>query len=152
MFSTGLVCAQEENTTSVGSDPVFIAIQHAQSGSIPEVNATAYMLELNDVSDKTTLFSERPNRIFTSINTSDFVNKWSAGPDSFIEDPPNAALLLIDDVEGDMVIVELLNPEYDTSTNTLRFEATSLDGTSIDMASEFGQAALVIDAFPTPVN
>ena len=33
--------------------PKFFAIQHAQSGSISEINTTAYSLELNDVSDKT---------------------------------------------------------------------------------------------------
>jgi hypothetical protein len=111
------------------------------------------MLELNDISDKTTLFSERPNRIFTSMNTPEFVDNWRTGPDSFTIDPPNAALIVIDDVEeDDMVVVELLNPAYDTGMNTLRYEATALTGTSIDIPSEFGQAALVIDAFPTAVN
>ena len=151
--SAGLVYAQEKNATSTSSDPAYLAIQHAPSGSINEINSTSYMLELNDISDKTTLFSERPNRIFTSMNTSDFVNNWTAGPDSFTIDPPNAALIVIDDVEEDnMVVVELLDPAYDTGTNTLRYEATALNGTSIDIPSEFGQAELVIDAFPTAVN
>jgi hypothetical protein len=154
MFSSaGLVYSQEENATSTSSDPAYLAIQHAPSGSINEINSTTYMLELNDISDKTTLFSERPNRIFTSMNTPDFVNNWRTGPDSFTIDPPNAALIVINDVEeDDMVVVELLNPAYDTGTNTLRYEATALKGTSIDIPSEFGQAALVIDAFPTAVN
>ena len=154
MFSCAeLVYAQKENATSTSSDPAHLAVQHAPSGSINEINSTTYMLELNDISDKTTLFSERPNRIFTSMNTSDFVNNWTTESESFTTDPPNAALIVIDDVEeDDMVVVELLNPAYDTGMNTLRYEATALTGTTIDIPSEFGQAALVIDAFPTAVN
>jgi hypothetical protein len=37
----------------------FLFIQGAQSGSVSEVNATTSTLELNDVSDKTILFSDR---------------------------------------------------------------------------------------------
>ena len=38
-------------------------MQHAQSGLLSEINATTYSLELNDVSDKTILFSDRHDRI-----------------------------------------------------------------------------------------
>ena len=41
----------------------FLFIQGAQSGSVSEVNATTSTLELNDVSDKTIMFSDRPERI-----------------------------------------------------------------------------------------
>ena len=34
----------------------FLSIQNAQSGSISPINDTAYLLELNNVSDKTILF------------------------------------------------------------------------------------------------
>jgi len=56
MFSVGLVYAQQDvNATS--SQPSFLGIQSAYSGSISQVNDTAYSLELSDVSDKTILFS-----------------------------------------------------------------------------------------------
>ena len=72
MFSVGLVFAQQnENVTS--SEPSFLGIQSAQSGSISQVNDTTYTLELNDVSDKTILFSDRPDRIVGSVNTTDFI-------------------------------------------------------------------------------
>ena len=60
---TTVVYGQENETDHV---PKFFAIQHAQSGSITEINTTAYSLELNDVSDKTILFSDRPDRIVKS--------------------------------------------------------------------------------------
>ena len=56
MLAVGFVYAQEENSTE--HVPKFFAIQHAQSGSLSEINETAYSLQLNDVSDKTILFSE----------------------------------------------------------------------------------------------
>ncbi|MGD1838448.1 MAG: hypothetical protein ACPKPY_10380 [Nitrososphaeraceae archaeon] len=53
-------------------EPKFSAIQHANSGTISEINSIAYSLGLNDVSDKTILFSDWTDRIVTS-NTSDFL-------------------------------------------------------------------------------
>ena len=91
LISTNAVYAQE-NTES--EEPKFFAIQHAQSGSISKINETAYSLELNDVSDKTILFSDRPDRIVKLISTSDFVGEWSTGEDNFGVDVPNAVLVV----------------------------------------------------------
>jgi hypothetical protein len=68
--------AQAENATMAGTtnqttsngnvtDVQFLAIQNAQSGSLSQINLTAYTLELRNVSDSTVLFSERPERIVT---------------------------------------------------------------------------------------
>ena len=133
----------------------FLFIQHAQSGSVSEVNATTSTLELSDVSDKTIMFSDRPDRIVTSQSTSDFVGNWTMGEDSFAADPSNAVLILDDDeVEQrqDLAIIELFNPEYDSEANTLRYDITAENATttttitSINLPSEFGQSTLVIDA------
>ena len=74
--------------------PKFFAIQHAQSGSISEINETAYSLGLNDVSDKTILFSDRPNRIMKSVSTIDFIGNWSSGEDNFAIYASNAVLVV----------------------------------------------------------
>ena len=92
LISTNAIYAQEENAES--ETPKFFAIQHAESGSITEINATAYSLELNDVSDKTILFSDRPDRIVKSVSTSDYVGNWATGNDSFAVDAPNAFLII----------------------------------------------------------
>jgi len=94
--SLNSVDAQENSTEHV---PKFFAIQHAQSGSISEINKTAYSLGLNDVSDKTILFSDRPDRIVTSVSTSNFIDNWNLGEDSFAVDAPNA-VLVVDEQEG----------------------------------------------------
>ena len=135
----------KENQTN-SHVPKFFAIQHAQSGSISEINETAYSLELNDVYDNTILFSDRPDRIVTSVGTTDFLCKWSTGEDSFAVDAPNA-VLVVDEIEGkqDVVIVELFNPIYDVNEKTLKYEITPDNATSIDLPSEFIQITLFID-------
>jgi hypothetical protein len=101
----------------------FLFIQSAQSGSVSEVNDTTSNLELNDVSDKTILFSDRPDRIVGSANTTDFIGNWSLGPDNFAVDPPNAVLVVDDEIQQrqDYAIIELFNPQYDPESNTLRY-------------------------------
>ena len=79
---------------------------------------------MNDVSDKTILFSDRPDRIVASVNTTDFIGNWSTGANNFAVDPPNAVLVLDDDVEQrqDLAVIELYNPEYDPEANTLKYD------------------------------
>jgi hypothetical protein len=146
--------ARNNNMTGVE----FLFIQSAQSGSVSEVNATTFTLELRDVSDKTIMFSDRPDRIVSSVNTTNFIGNWSTGPNSFAADPPNAVLILDDEEQREeLAVIELFNPEYDSAANTLRYDitaenatattaATTTTTTSIDLPSEFGQSTLVIDA------
>ncbi|HEU4446466.1 MAG TPA: hypothetical protein VFR94_17475 [Nitrososphaeraceae archaeon] len=130
----------------------FLFIQGAQSGSVSEVNATTSTLELRDVSDKTILFSDRPDRKVSSVDTTNFIGNWSVGPDSFASDPPNAVLILDDEVRQrqDFAIIELFNPGYDSEANTLSYDikaenSTATTTSSIGLPIEFGQSTLVID-------
>jgi hypothetical protein len=138
--------ARNNNMTGVE----FLFIQSAQSGSVSEVNATTFTLELRDVSDKTIMFSDRPDRIVSSVNTTNFIGNWSTGPNSFAADPPNAVLILDDEEQREeLAVIELFNPEYDSAANTLRYDITAENATatttSINLPSEFGQSTLVID-------
>lgn len=101
---TNETAANGNNNTSV---PKFLFIQSAQSGSITEVNASTSTLEFNDVSDKNIMFSDRPDRIVATTNTTDFVGNWGTGPDSFATDPPNAVLILDDEVQRHLAVIEL---------------------------------------------
>jgi hypothetical protein len=150
--STDYVTAQGGNGNVTGAR--FLFIQGAQSGSVSEVNATTSTLELNEVSDKTIFFADRPDRIVGAENTTDFIGNWSSGPNSFAVDPPNAVLILDDEIEGeerqDYAIIELFNPQYDPEANTLKYDITAENATttttsSINLPGEFGQSTLVID-------
>ena len=127
----------------------FFVIQHAQSGSLSEINETAYSLELKDVSDKTILFSDRPSRIVKSVNTSNFIGNWSTGADSFAVDAPNAVLIIDESEKQDIAIIELFSPVYDSDKKTLKYEVTPYNATSIELPSEFGQTTMILDS-PKP--
>jgi hypothetical protein len=152
---TGNTLDTVETANAAGSNNMtgvtFLFIQSAESGSLSEINTTTSTLELSDVSDKTIMFSDRPNRIVASIDTTDFIGNWSTGPNSFAADPPNVALVVHDDVEQrqDLAVIELFNPEYDSEANTLKFDITAENATttipSINLPREFGQSTLVID-------
>jgi hypothetical protein len=127
--------------------PSFLSIQSAQSGSVSQINNTTYELKLNNISDKTIMFSDRPDRIITSVDTADFVASWRTGVDNFAEDAPNAALVL-DDIEErqEIAIVELYNPIYDMATNVLKYDIILENSTSTNTPiGKFGQSTLVID-------
>jgi hypothetical protein len=136
-FIGGSVYAQQnENVTT--SEPRLLGIQTAQSGSVSEVNATTSTLELSDISDKTILFSDRPDRIISYVDTVDFIGNWSMGPNSFATDPPNAVLVLDDEQRQDLGIIELFNPEYDSEANTLKFDITVENATTTATTSSIG--------------
>ena len=88
ILNNSIVYGQQQkifNATS-SEEPKFFAIQHSQSGSISEINQTFILslnnelnkttfssnisrnliLELKNVSDKTIMFSDRPDRIVKS--------------------------------------------------------------------------------------
>jgi len=127
--------------------PKFFAIQHSQSGSISEINETTYSLELNNVSDKTILFSDRPDRIVISESTSDFIDNWPVGEDSFAVNAPNA-VLVVDNQDGQQytAIVEVFNPIYDYNKKVLQYIVTPDNATAIDLPSEFIQTTMILDA------
>ncbi|MDP9490253.1 MAG: hypothetical protein M3P28_08680 [Thermoproteota archaeon] len=90
------------------------------------------------------MFSDRPDRIVTSISTDNYIGNWSSGLDSFATNAPNA-VLVVDEKEGQKTaIIELFNPVYDENKKTLKYEI-SVENTPIDLVDEFGRSTLVID-------
>ena len=145
MISTTFVYAQEEGNTT-DNVPEFFTIQHAQSGLIYVINETTYSLELNDVSDKTILFADRPDRFVMYETTTNFIENWSVGKDSFAVNAPNAGII-VNNNEGQQntAIIELFDPIYDPDKRTLKYDVTTDNSTSIELPSEFRQTTMVID-------
>ncbi|HEY7508078.1 MAG TPA: hypothetical protein VH677_03035 [Nitrososphaera sp.] len=132
-------------SAAMTEDVQFLFVQHAGSGSL-EQDGDAYRLTLNDVSESTVRFADRPYRYIDSVSTGSFVESWSFGDDSFEDDPPNAALTLDETGGQKTIVVELLNPVYDEGTKNLTYDVVEI-GENISQSgiSEFGQATLVID-------
>lgn len=144
-----VVYAQQGQTGTTIESPQFLAIQHAQSGTISDINSTSHILQLNDLADKTILFSDRPNRIVVTETTRDFVGNWTIGEDSFQVDPPNAALVVLtDDQEDDVFEIELFNPTYDDDENAIRYDFSVLGNatSSPDLPPNLGKSVLIIDS------
>ncbi len=86
-------------------------------------------LTLQDVSPSTLYFSDRPERVVGHMTTDQFVEQWSEGPNSFLEDPPNAVLSYVgtgEDTPSDAVVV-LRDPVV--SGSSLSYSIEVLDGT-----------------------
>jgi len=147
VFSYNEVNAQQQDNVADSYGVEFLSVQTSQAGSVTENNTTSHLLELNNVANETVLFSDRPDRIIESISTSDFIGNWTAGPDSFAEDPPNAVLIYENLQTGnlDTVILELFNPLYDMALNTLTYSIIIENAAPIDLQSEFGKSILVVD-------
>jgi hypothetical protein len=147
LLMTEIFAQQGETGTNIES-PQFLAIQHAQSGTISDINSTSYTLQLNDLADETILFSDRPNRIVVTETTRDFVGNWTSGEDSFQVDPPNAALVLTDDQEDDVFEIELFNPTYNEDENAIRYDFSVLGNatSSPDLPPNLGKSVLIIDS------
>ena len=106
-------------------------------------------LTLQDVSPSTLYFSDRPERVVGHMTTEQFVDQWSEGPNSFLEDPPNAVLSYVgmgEDLPSDAVVV-LRDPVV--SGNSLRYSIEVLDGT---VPATSGAVTLFIDPLGRPLS
>jgi hypothetical protein len=150
-FSTGF--AQQVQSGTPVESPQFLAIQHAQSGTISEINSSSFLLQLNDLNDKLILFSDRPNRIVVTQSNQDFIGNWTSGQESLQIDPPNA-VLVTEDQKEDTIEIELYNPKYENNAKKISYDFTFLGNTTAvsDLPKDLGKSVLIIDAFPTAVN
>ena len=162
-----------ENQTQIEGEKVidpkiFFAIQHAQSGSISEINMTfilklnvesnktllssdtskTFDLQLNNISDKTIILSDIPYRTVKTINTENFIGNWSIGQGSFeFTHQPNAFLIIDDKQKEDQgtFILELSNPHYDKNQKLVKYNIKlEKDITLNQLPNKFNKTTLII--------
>lgn len=161
-----MASASAQNATPVaspvteGEKTTFLFLQTFESGSLmpkPGEEGT-YVLSLQGDRGRTIRFSDRPERIVTSGPTQAFLDGLGFSP----VDPPNAALVFEPSAgETDVIVLELLNPQYDAATQTLTYDVRILDtfdGSGLSFqedprqpdpaGEEFGPAELFIDDCP----
>jgi hypothetical protein len=140
----------------------FMFVQTFGAGSLDAATEGVpnVLLVADHLAGQTLYFSDRPDRIVGMVPTEQFLaNGADARGLGFTPtDPPNAALVL----PGDKVlIVELLDPEYDASTGQVRYQLHVLDDvtqvdlqldteplTAAEAAGDFTAASLFIDDCP----
>lgn len=154
--SFGTPEAEEE-----AKDLMFLFLQSFGPGSlVPKPDdPDRYILTMSHGLGETIYFSDRPARVFGSVPTPVFLDALGFTPTN----PPNAALIGqrgVDDKE--VVVLELFDPNYDTSTNTVTYEvilledwrklgdtfAVNTDEEDKHHAREFTAAHLFIDDCP----
>jgi hypothetical protein len=133
---------QSQEKAADGATVQYLFVQTAQT-----VTSEGDQLTLHNVSPATLFFSDRPERIVGHGATTELVEDWSKGNDSFAADPPNAALAFLEGSEDDDVVVELTNPQL--SGNDLSYTVKVLGG---KLPASAGAASLFIDIIGMPLT
>jgi hypothetical protein len=106
-------------------------------------------LTLHRVTPSTLYFSDRPQRVVGHMKTTDFVELWDEGENSFEQDPPNAVLAFLepgDEAPEDAVVV-IRHPRL--SDGQLSYAIEVLEGVLPDKS---GPVTLFIDPFGRPLS
>ncbi|MBN1346027.1 MAG: hypothetical protein JXQ73_25290 [Phycisphaerae bacterium] len=134
------------------NSPSYLYVVTADAGTLVAdgEDANTYTLTLTGVMPDAIYFSDRPERSAGDETVQEFVDDWAAS--GFEDDPPNGAIVLhTGDPNGDVVIVELTGPVYDTATATLRLTAAILTDEQTGALAAYGTMAdaAIPEAFTT---
>jgi hypothetical protein len=102
-------------------------------------------LTLEGVSPITLFFSDRPERIAGNMKTAAFVPFWSKGKDSFLKDPPNADVSILEGDKLQQVVVVLQAPEL--KSDNLTYTVKVLQG---EMPAKGADVSVFIDIIGMP--
>jgi hypothetical protein len=93
-------------------------------------------LTLNGVSAVTVMFSDRPERIAANMRTAAFVPFWSKGKDSFLSDPPNADISILEGDQLRQIVAVLQDPalQGDDLTYTVKLVQGDMPATGSDVS------------------
>ncbi|GAB5469833.1 MAG: hypothetical protein Kilf2KO_28630 [Rhodospirillales bacterium] len=97
-------------------------------------------LVLEGLTPATLFFSDRPERLTGHLSTADFVELWGHNADSFAADPPNAALVLLEEEGKPPPVVELIGVSY--QDRALHYRVRVLEG---EIPATSGAVSLFID-------
>lgn len=122
----------------------FLFVQSAKSVTFDKA---ANKLTLEGVSPVTVFFSDRPERIAGNMKTADFVPFWSKGKDSFLSDPPNADISILEGDKLQQIVAVLEAPEM--KGDSLIYKAKVLQG---DMPANGTEVSVFIDVIGMPLT
>jgi hypothetical protein len=104
-------------------------------------------LTLLGVAPSTLYFSDRPERIVGHAPTENFPVLWEPGEDSFLEDPPNAALSVFSGSDAVEIVVVLKSPKL--NEDRLVYTVDVLEGQDTFSG---GACSLFIDVIGRPAS
>jgi hypothetical protein len=104
-------------------------------------------LTLVGVSPITLFFTDRPERVAGNMKTSVFVPFWSKGKDSFLSDPPNADISLVEGQSLRQVVVVLRDPVL--KGDNLSYTVKVLQG---ELPAKAADVSVFIDIIGMPLT
>ena len=104
-------------------------------------------LTMHGVNPITVMFTDRPVRAAEHMKTQDFIPFWSEGKESFLKDPPNAALSFVDHEKMEDVVVTLHDPVL--NGQDLSYRVDVIDG-ELPVSAE--HVSLFIDVVGMPLT
>ncbi|MBY8974542.1 hypothetical protein KHP62_01905 [Rhodobacteraceae bacterium NNCM2] len=122
----------------------FLFVQTADAMAF---DADQSRLTLRGVDPTTLFFTDRPERIAGTMTTAHFIPFWSEGSDSFLSDPPNADVSIIEGGDLRQVVVELKDPVLEG--HDLHYTVKIIDG---DMPVEGKEVSVFIDIIGMPLT
>jgi len=140
----GFAMAQGVKEKEQAKQADFLFVQTAKSMSFDK---STNKLTLGGVSSTTLFFSDRPERIAGNMKTAAFVPFWSTGKDSFLKDPPNADVSILEGDKLQQVVVVLQSPEL--KGDTLVYSIKVLQG---DMPAKGADVSIFIDVIGMPLT
>jgi hypothetical protein len=132
----------KENEQAKQAD--FLFVQTSKNMSFDKATSK---LTLEGVSSTTLFFSDRPERIAGNMKTTAFVPFWSTGKDSFLKDPPNADVSILEGDNLRQVVVVLQSPEL--KSDNLAYTIKVLQG---ELPAKGGDVSVFIDIIGMPMT
>jgi hypothetical protein len=134
-------------------------VQTASGSTLTPLDTPAgeatHELVLQERSDQTVYFADRPSRLVGTVPTSDVLAAFAAEADS----PPNAALVALNEAgEEEIIVLELLSSEEDATTGEVTYQVALLSDytefeyelesepvTEVTESRSYGATSLFID-------
>jgi hypothetical protein len=122
----------------------FLFVQTAKGMTFDK---SANKLTLDGVSPITVMFSDRPERIAANMRTAAFVPFWSKGKDSFLSDPPNADISILEGDQLRQIVAVLQDPVL--QGDNLTYTVKVLQG---EMPAKGADVSVFIDIIGMPMT
>jgi hypothetical protein len=142
VLPVGAAMAQAVKGEQAAKEADFLFVQTAKSMSFDK---STNKLTLEGVSSTTLFFSDRPERLAGNMKTTSFVPFWSTGKDSFLKDPPNADVSILEGDNLRQVVVVLKAPEL--KGDNLTYTVKVLQG---EMPAKAADVSVFIDIIGMP--
>jgi len=139
--------AHAQNAAAASKKADFLFVQTAKGMTFDK---SASKLTLDGVSPQTLFFADRPQRIAGNMKTTTFVPFWSRGKDSFLSDPPNADISILDGEQLRQVVVVLRDPVL--QGDSLTYTVKVLQGAMPDKAADVSVFIDIIGMPLTPLS